>query len=50
MRSQLALSRIFVTRFEDAQERFRWRAINPEEAGEQLGGSGQQAIHTRPAE
>ena len=42
MRHQLALWDIFVTRFEDALERFRRRSMGAEEAGALLGVSGRQ--------
>jgi len=42
MRRQLALWGVFVTRFEDALERFRRRSIGAEEAGDLLGASGRQ--------
>jgi len=42
MRRQVALRGIFVTRFEDALERFRRRSMGAEEAGELLGVSGRQ--------
>jgi len=42
MRRQLTLWGVFVTRFEDALERFRRSSIGAEEAGELLGVSGRQ--------
>ena len=42
MRRQVALWGVFVTRFEDALERFHRRSIGAEEAGELLGVSGRQ--------
>lgn len=42
MRRQLALWGVFVTRFEEALERFRRRSIGAEEAGVLLGVSGRQ--------
>jgi len=42
MRHRLALRGVFVTRFEDALERFRWHSIGAEEAGELLSVSGRQ--------
>jgi len=42
MRREVALWGIFVTRFEDALERFRRRSMGAEEAGELLGVSGRQ--------
>lgn len=42
MRRQLALWGVFVSRFQDALERFRRRRLSAEEAGELLGVSGRQ--------
>jgi hypothetical protein len=42
MRRQLALWGVFVSRFQDALDRFRRRRLSAEEAGELLGVSGRQ--------